>query len=64
MRAQFAAYADALLRGRPERGRRRDTVAAAIGHALAFSTWLSLVHDQGLAEGEAIELMVRLVESA
>jgi AcrR family transcriptional regulator len=64
MRAQFAAYADALLRGRPERGRRRATVAAAIGHALAFSTWLSLVREQELDEGDAVEMMARLVESA
>jgi AcrR family transcriptional regulator len=33
---------------------------AAIGHALSFETWRSLT-DQGLADGEAIELMVGLI---
>ena len=27
-----------LVRGRPERGRRRDEARAAIGHALAYTT--------------------------
>jgi len=53
-----------LMRGRPERGRARSRVAAAIGHALAFPTWGSLVGDQGLAEQEAVRLMTDLVASA
>ena len=54
----------ALIRGRPERGRRRELSAAAIGHALAFPTWRSLVREQGLNEDEAVELMAALVSSA
>lgn len=54
----------ALMRGRPERGRRRERVEAAIGHALVFATWQSLVRGQGLAPEEAVELMAGLVESA
>jgi AcrR family transcriptional regulator len=53
-----------LIAGRRERGRARDRVAAAVGHALAFPTWRSLVGEQGLGEEEAVELMVSLVEAA
>ena len=64
----MAAYLEAaktiLVRGRPERGRVRDRVAAAIGHALAFPTWRSLVEEQGLGEGDAVELMTGLVSAA
>ena len=50
-----------LLAGRRSRGRR---VGAAIGHALAFTTWQSLAGEQGLDDRQAAELMCRLVESA
>ena len=53
-----------LLRGRRVRGRARERVTAAIGHALAFPTWRSLVREQGLGDEEAVELMVSLVASA
>jgi AcrR family transcriptional regulator len=55
---------DLLLKGRRERGRSRARVAAAIGHATAFETWRSLVRQQGLAQDEAVELMVRAVAEA
>jgi hypothetical protein len=32
-------------------------VRAAVGHALAFETWQSLVRDQELSRTEAIDLM-------
>jgi hypothetical protein len=35
---------------------------AAIGHALAFPTWHSLTHKQGLADDDAVALMSLLVE--
>ena len=61
----FAAWldpaADSLVRGRPERGALRRRVRAAVGHALSFDTWRSLVREQGLSEAEAIELMAGLV---
>jgi hypothetical protein len=47
------------LRGRPARRTR-----AAIGHALAFSTWRSLTHDQGLSDADAVRMMCRLVDAA
>lgn len=55
---------DGLLAGRRVRGRRAQLVRVAIGHALAFPTWRSLTREQGLDSAEAVDLMVRLVESA
>jgi AcrR family transcriptional regulator len=55
---------DDLAAGRGVRGRRAQYVRAAIGHALAFPTWRSLTHDQGLGNDDAVELMCRLVEDA
>ena len=61
--AGFLEYLDAirdtLVRGRP----RRRAVRAAIGHALAFTTWRSLARDQQLDDRQAVELMCRLVGS-
>jgi AcrR family transcriptional regulator len=59
-----AATRDLLLRGRPERGRRRDAARAAIGHALSFTTWRSLTREQGLDDARAAELMCGLVAGA
>jgi AcrR family transcriptional regulator len=59
-RGYLAAARDVLLRGRAERGRHRDETRAAIGHALAFSTWHSLTREQGLDDAQAAELMCRL----
>ena len=62
--AAFAQYLDAirgsLLRGRP----RRKAVRAAIGHALAFTTWRSLAREQQLDDRQAAALMCRLVAAA
>lgn len=58
------ALRGALLHGRPERGRRRRLVRAALGHALSFSTWQSLVREQGLTEADAVALMARFVSAA
>jgi AcrR family transcriptional regulator len=58
------AARDLLLTGRPARGRRRDETRAAIGHALAFDTWRSLTREQGLDDGAAVEMMVRLAAAA
>ena len=44
-------------------GDRQRTLRAAVGHALRFRTWQSLT-DEGLSEAEAVDLMVRLVESS
>ena len=51
-------------RGRAARGRRRDAARAAIGHALAFTTWHSLAREQGLDDAQAVELMRGLVAAS
>jgi AcrR family transcriptional regulator len=53
----------ALDRGWTTRGRRRELTRAAIGHAVEFDTWRSLVRRQGLDDLAAIELMVELARS-
>jgi AcrR family transcriptional regulator len=55
---------DGLVAGRGLRGRRLRLTRAAIGHALAFPTWRSLIHDQGLSLDDAVELMCRLAAEA
>lgn len=62
--AWLAGAASTLGRGRPERGAGRRGVEAAIGHAVSFDTWRSLVRDQGLAEADAVELMIAMVDAA
>ena len=52
------------MRGRSVRGRRRDDARAAVGHALAYTTWRSLAREQGLDDAQAAELMCGLVRSA
>jgi AcrR family transcriptional regulator len=39
----------------------RSQVRAAVGHAVSFMTWYSLVREQGLTEAQAVELMVGLL---
>ncbi len=60
----FTHYLDALqktlLAGHVKRGRRAVHVRAAIGHATAFTTWHSLVREQGLTPAEAVEMMCKL----
>lgn len=62
--AYMDAARDALMEGWDARGRRRARLRAAVGHALAFSTWRSLVREQGLEEAQAVELMYALVAAA
>jgi hypothetical protein len=51
--------ADAIAHGRP----RRKSVRAAIGHAIEFETWRSLVRRQGLSQSQAVEAMARFVSN-
>jgi AcrR family transcriptional regulator len=67
VKASFSRFGDYLAAGRETlmRGRRsRKDVRAAIGHALAFSTWRSLARDQELDDPAAAALMCRLVAAA
>jgi AcrR family transcriptional regulator len=63
-RGYIAAVRDMLMRGRPVRGRRREDARAAVGHALAYTTWRSLAREQGLTDERAAALVCALVESA
>lgn len=61
----YRVYIDAargiLVEGREARDAARERMLAAIGHALAFSTWRSLTAEQGLDDAQAVELMCLLV---
>jgi hypothetical protein len=50
--------------GRGLRGVARRRTRAALGHAIAFSTWKSLVQEQGLTDAEAAALLGALVAAA
>lgn len=39
----------------------RTKIRAAVGHALSFTTWRSLTHDQGLSDHAAAGLMLRFL---
>jgi AcrR family transcriptional regulator len=60
----FDSLHEALMRGRRTSGRARARVSGAIGHALSFGTWRSLVREQRLTAEEAVELMVSLARTA
>jgi AcrR family transcriptional regulator len=60
-RGYMAAARDTLESGRDlRRGAQRET-RAALGHAIAFSTWRSLVREEGLEDAAAVKLMSSLV---
>lgn len=40
---------------------RAAMLRAAVGHAISFQTWRSLVREQGLEDAEAVELMVGMI---
>lgn len=58
--ARLAALADRLASGFG----RSSAVRAAVGHALAFETWRSLVRREGLTTSRAVRMMLLLVASA
>ena len=64
LRAYFAEAHQVLWRGRRLRGSAAHRTKAAIGHVLAFSTWKSLVREQGLTTEDAVALMYGLVQAA
>jgi hypothetical protein len=59
MLAGLATVVDAAAAGWP----RRKRVRAAVGHALEFETWRSLVRRQGLSQRQAVDAMSALVVS-
>ena len=54
----------ALVAGWGAEDWRLKRLLAALGHALDLWTWRSLVHERGLSDEEAIELMVGMVRSS
>jgi AcrR family transcriptional regulator len=60
----FAEIRAVLMGGRAERGRPRARVSAAVGHAIAFPTWHSLVREQGLKDAEAVALLAAMIDAA
>ncbi|WP_372789891.1 TetR/AcrR family transcriptional regulator, partial [Paraconexibacter sp.] len=63
-RTYVADIQDGLVRDRRLRGARRRRARAAIGHAIDFTTWRSLVREHGLADADAVTLMCELVRAA
>ena len=63
-RGYFAAARDTLMQGRRLRGAAKLRTRASVGHAIAFSTWKSLVREEGVDEATAVELMRALVGAA
>jgi AcrR family transcriptional regulator len=63
-RGYLQAALGALMAGRRLRGTARRHTRAALGHAIAFSTWKSLVREQQLTDAEAASLAQALVASA
>jgi AcrR family transcriptional regulator len=59
--AYWASVRDMLVTDWPVPEGRRVLVTAAIGHAIAFATWRSLVREQGLDDIQAIAVMVVMV---
>ena len=57
----YAAARDVLADGWDVPEVRRPLLVAAIGHALDFETWRSLVRRQHLTDEQAVKLMVRCV---
>lgn len=53
---------DVLLVGWESRDEQRSKqIRAALGHAIAFNTWRSLIREQGLTDAEAVNLMLGFV---
>lgn len=64
LRGYFTASRETLMVGRRLRGAAERRTRAALGHAIAFSTWKSLVAEQGLSDADAAALACALVASA
>jgi AcrR family transcriptional regulator len=60
-RGYFEAARDTLMAGRGLRGGARRRTHAALGNAIAFSTWKSLAQEQRLDDAEAATLIHALV---
>jgi AcrR family transcriptional regulator len=59
--AHWARARDVLAEGWTEDEAGVPVIAAAVGHAIGFATWQSLVQEQRLGDRQAVEMMVALV---
>jgi AcrR family transcriptional regulator len=63
--AAFRAYLtqaqETLMAGRRLRGAAARRTRGALGHAVAFSTWKSLVREHGVSDADAVDLLCALV---
>jgi AcrR family transcriptional regulator len=62
--ASIVQVRDVLAAGWAPEGEDPSLVTAAVGHAVAFSTWRSLALEQGLGDTDAVELMATLISGA
>jgi AcrR family transcriptional regulator len=62
--AYLAGIRELVVGGWRVRGRRRERVATLVALALNFHTWAFLTHQEGMANDEAADLMVSLVDCA
>jgi hypothetical protein len=63
-RGYLAGARDTLMTGRTLRGADKLHTQAALGHAIAFSTWKSLVREQGIDDATAVGMMSAFVDAA
>lgn len=61
--AHWQRTADALTAPFHARGRQRTLLRAAIGLAISFDTWRALIRDQGLNDGHAVDVAIRLTRN-
>lgn len=59
--AHWDLVRNTLVAGWPATETQSPIVAAAIGHAISFSTWRSLVREQGLDDAQAVAVMSTMV---
>lgn len=60
-RGYLVAARETLMTGRRLRGPAARRTSGALGHAIAFSTWQSLVREQELSDADAVMLLRALV---
>ena len=63
-RGYLAAARETLMEGRNVRGTATRRTRGALGHAVAFSTWKSLVREHGVSDADAVALLCALVAAS
>ncbi len=65
LRGYFAAAQDTLMAGRGlRRGAAARRTRGVLGHAVAFSTWKSLVREHGVSDADAVRLLSAVVSAS